>query len=340
MLKGGSGYRSLRLGRGGKQGAEGRGEGGAFSRLETPWSVAPLTPGHSGSPAPGGRGLGGDGLPGDGRLCPGFPKEPRAGRRAVYEVGEAQGLASAPRGGRWPGRCRGPGVVAWGGAGLCPRRGRHDAEVRGGLDDPRETQLGEGSDRPQRPAGAPGSPRAHRRQVGSGSCGLCWVPRPESGGNRPELLLRPEAACAPGDACQGGQRGRDPASSRWAAPTDAKVSKATHTLASPWCRAPASIVPPAQGKPREARDERASLPRQARVKDAKHPGAGPQSGTEERGSGPDPFQPVLPPLPHLTFSSKRWRFQQSPLPRILNARTGICGNRVCGEMVSNSGATP
>lgn len=207
MLKGGSGYRSLRLGRGGKQGAEGRGEGGAFSRLETPWSVAPLTPGHSGSPAPGGRGLGGDGLPGDGRLCPGFPKEPRAGRRAVYEVGEAQGLASAPRGGRWPGRCRGPGVVAWGGAGLCPRRGRHDAEVRGGLDDPRETQLGEGSDRPQRPAGAPGSPRAHRRQVGSGSCGLCWVPRPESGGNRPELLLRPEAACAPGDACQGGPAG-------------------------------------------------------------------------------------------------------------------------------------
>lgn len=203
---------------------------------------------------------------------------------------------------------------------------------------------GDAARRGLRPAAAPGRgswlPAGAPQTGRSGSCGLCWVPRPESGGNRPELLLRPEVACAPGDACQEGRRGRDPASSRWAAPTDAKVSKATHTLASPWCRAPASIVPPAQGKPREARDERASLPRQARVKDAKRPGAGPQSGTEERGSGPDPFQSVLPPLPHLTFSSKRWRFQQSPLPRILNARTGICGNRVWGEMVSNSGATP
>lgn len=55
-------------------GSGGPGVGGAFSRLETPWSVAPLTPGHSGSPAPGGRGLGGDGLPGDGRLCLRIPE--------------------------------------------------------------------------------------------------------------------------------------------------------------------------------------------------------------------------------------------------------------------------
>lgn len=44
---------------------------GILSRLEMPWSVAPLTPVHSGSPAPGGRELGGDRLrgvwgPGDG----------------------------------------------------------------------------------------------------------------------------------------------------------------------------------------------------------------------------------------------------------------------------------
>lgn len=197
-----------------------------------------------------------------GDFVSGFPKEPRAGRRAVYEVGEAQGLASAPRGGRWPGRCRGPGVVAWGGAGLCPRRGRHDAEVRGGLGDPRETQLGEGSDRPQRPAGAPGSPRAHRRQVGPGAVGCAGSRARRAVGTVPSYCFAPRRPVPPGTPARraggvaipllrGGQRPPTPKSPR--RPT-------------PWPARGAGLRPPSSHRPRESPERRGTSAHHCRAR--------------------------------------------------------------------------
>lgn len=216
----------------------------------------------------------------------------------------------APRGGRWPGRCRGPGLAEWDGAGRCPRRGRHDAEVRGGLDDPREAQLGEGSDRPQRRAGAPGSPRAHRRQVGPGAVGCaasrarrvvgtvpgycqvnCFVPR------RPASL---------GTPAQEGRRGRDPAPPRWApiagsarpTPTSSRRSTPRQLgMLGSGRHHPTGAGKTPTGEGRGTNNECASSSGLARVKDAKRPLAEPQSGTE------DPFhaqpRPSSPATPHL-----------------------------------------
>lgn len=106
------------------------------------------------------------------------------------------------------------------------------------------------------------------------------------------------------------------------------------------CWAPAAIILQARGKPRQARDEE-------RITSAHPPRASPgsrMSSALARGRSlapriPSTHSPVLPPRSRLTFSSKGLRFQ-SPFPRILNPRAGICGNTVWEKMVSNSGAAP
>lgn len=147
------------------------------------------------------------------------PRIPKGARRGAPSCLRSRGGPGLPRGGRWMGRGPGRGVVARGGAGRCPGRGRRDAEVRGGLGDPRAVQLGESSARPQRQAGAPGSPRAHSKQVGPGAVGCVGLLAPRAVGTAPGF----SQATAPthGDlhapgTCQRGQRGRDPAPPRWA----------------------------------------------------------------------------------------------------------------------------
>lgn len=233
-----------------------------------------------------------------------------AGRRAVCDVGEALGLA--PSSSRWAvagsvqgtrGGCVGRGgALPEAGAARCGSAGRNrrpaGGAARGGLR------------RPQRPAGAPGSPRAHRRQVGPGAVGCSGSRARRVVGTVPGYYqvncFVPRLPAPLGTPAQEGRRGLDPAPLRWALiagsarPTPTSPRRPTPgqlgVLGSGRHR-PTGAGKAPTGEGRGTNDECASSSRLARVKDAKRPRAGPQSGTE------DPFhaqsRPSSPATPHL-----------------------------------------
>lgn len=205
--------------------------------------------------------------------------------------------------GRW--------VVARDGAGRCPGRGRRDAEVRGGLGDPREEQLGESSARPQRQAGAPGSPRAHGRQVGPGAMGCVGPRAPRAVGTVPGFCqataLTHGDKRAPG-TCRRGRRGRDPAPPRRAM----IAGGAGPARTAPKRFAPGQLRVPGSGRHRSAcsgkvpRAQWTSPPAPRQSQGCEAPGRSLAGTTEERVSDPDSVgaQPISPPRPHLTFPTK------------------------------------
>lgn len=221
-------------------------------------------------------------------------------------------------------------VVAKGRAGRCPGRGRRDAEVRGRLGDPRAAQLGESSARPQRQAGAPGSPRAHRRQVGPGAVGCAGPRAPRAVGTVPGYCQATAPTHgdlrAPG-TCQQGGRGRDPAPPRWAT----IAGSAGPAPTSPRRSTQGQLGVLGSGRHRSAyagkvpRARWTSSLRLARVKDAKRPVAvwrGPG-----RREAPTPtlsaHSPSLLPGHTSLFRLKRLRFQAAIPPEDLKGQESV-----------------